>query len=62
MVVQTIPNGQQVVAVVNGNTLVGGLAGSLVSRLRDCILAGTNFSAKVLSIRGPVVMVSIEPT
>lgn len=54
-------SGQQVVALFNGAMRVGGLAGSQVSRLRDCLAAGTNYSATVLSASGPRVMVNIEP-
>ncbi|MDM0108664.1 hypothetical protein QTH97_27205 [Variovorax sp. J22R24] len=53
--------GHQVVALFNGATRVGGLAGGQVSRLRDCLAAGTNYSATVQSISGPRVLVNIEP-
>jgi hypothetical protein len=54
-------HGQQVVAVYKAAQLVGGLAGNNIGRLRDCILAGTVYHAKVVSAAGPRVMVDIEP-
>lgn len=53
--------GAQVVAVLKNGNLIGGLAGGLVTRLRECLLAGTKFKATVLSINNGQVRVEIEP-
>lgn len=53
-------NGAQAVAVRKSGTLVGGLAGGLVNKLRECLLGGTLFKATVLSINGAQIMVEIE--
>ena len=49
------------VAVSAQGTLVGGLAGGLVNRLRECLLGGTLFKATVLSVNGAQIMLEIEP-
>lgn len=54
-------HGQQVVAVVRGTERIGGLAGAAVSRLRDCLIAGTEYRAIVTRVSGPLIMVRIEP-
>lgn len=56
-----VMGGQQVVAVVKDTQLIGGLAGAVVSRLRDCINAGTRYRAIVTRVSGPLVVVRIEP-
>jgi hypothetical protein len=53
--------GAQVVAVLKNGQLIGGLAGGLVNRLRECLLAGNQFKATVLSINNAQVRVEIEP-
>ena len=53
--------GAQAVAVSKNRETVGGLAGGMVARLRECILSGHTFKATVLSINGAQVMVRIEP-
>ena len=53
-------NGAQAVAVSKNGTLVGGLAGGLVNKLRECLLGGTLFKATVVSINGAQIMVEIE--
>jgi len=55
-------NGAQAVAVSKNGTLVGGLAGGLVNKLRECLLGGTLFKATVVSINGAQIMVEIEAT
>jgi len=54
-------NGAQVVAVRKGAEVVGGLAGGLVNRLRECLLQGKRFSATVLKINGAQVSIHVEP-
>lgn len=55
-------NDVQVVAVVRSNDdLMGGLAGGAIRRLRDCIIAGTNYHATVTRVSGPQILVRIEP-
>ena len=53
-------SGAQAVAVSKSGTLVGGLAGGLVNKLRECLLGGTLFKATVVSINGAQIMVEIE--
>lgn len=53
--------GALAVAVSKNGTIVGGLAGGLVNKLRECLLGGTVFNATVLTINGGQVMVEIEP-
>lgn len=54
-------NGAQVVAVRKGTETVGGLAGGLVNRLRECLLQGKRFSATVQKINGAQITVHVEP-
>lgn len=56
-----LSGGQQVVALFNGSILVGGLSGGPVNRLRDCLAAGTRYTATVKAISGALVMVRIDP-
>lgn len=56
-----VMGGQQVVAVVRGADRIGGLAGAAVSRLRDCLNAGTEYRAIVTRASGPLIVVRIEP-
>lgn len=51
----------QVLQVVFQGQMVGGLAGGLVARLRECILRGARFQATVLSKDGALVRLRIEP-
>jgi hypothetical protein len=53
--------GQQVVAVMRGTDRIGGLAGAAVSRLRDCLVAGTKYRATVTRAHGPHIVLRIEP-
>lgn len=53
--------GALAVAVSKNGNVVGGLAGGLVNKLRECLLGGTNFRATVLTINGAQIMVEIEP-
>jgi hypothetical protein len=53
--------GAQVVALFKQGNLIGGLAGGLVNKLRECLLAGNNFKATVVTINGGQIMVDIEP-
>jgi hypothetical protein len=53
--------GQQVVALTKGTTPVGGLSGGQLPRLRHCMNSGTRYTATVISVSGPRVMVRIEP-
>jgi hypothetical protein len=50
---------QVVVRVLHKGTLVGGLAGPDATRLRNCIEAGHEYQAKVLSITGGQVRVEV---
>ena len=52
--------GTQQVQVHDGVQLVGGLLANRVSRLRECILNGSTFKARVLSINGGQVRVFVE--
>lgn len=54
-------NNAQAVAIFKTGSLVGGLAGGLVNKLRECLLGGTLFKATVVSVNGAQVMVEIEP-
>lgn len=51
----------QAVAVLKNGQVVGGLAGGLVNKLRECLLGGKPFKATVTSINGGQVNVDIEP-
>jgi len=53
--------GALAVAVSKSGSIVGGLAGGLVNKLRECLLGGTVFRATVLTINGGQVMVEVEP-
>lgn len=53
--------GAVAVAVFLQGALIGGLAGGLVNRLRECLLGGTRFKATVQAINGPQILVEIEP-
>lgn len=60
--VAVIPvSGAQVVAVRKGAEVVGGLAGGLVNRLRECLIQGKRFSATVLKINGAQISIHVEP-
>jgi molybdopterin-binding protein len=60
--VALVPSGgAQVVAVLKNGQLIGGLAGGLVNRLRECLLSGNQFKATVLTINNGQVRVEIEP-
>lgn len=50
---------QVVVRVLQAGTLVGGLAGPDATRLRNCIDAGHDYQAEVLSINGGQVRVEV---
>lgn len=49
------------VGVYLNGVLIGGLAGGMVNRLRECLLGGTRFKATVQSINGAQILVEIEP-
>lgn len=53
--------GAQAVAVRKGDEIVGGLAGGLVNRLRECLLQGKKFSATVQKINGAQITIHVEP-
>lgn len=52
--------GAQVVAVQKQGITIGGLAGGLVNKLRECLLGGTKYSATIVAINGGQIKVSIE--
>lgn len=53
-------DGAPVVAVFRDGSLVGGLAGGLVTKLRECLLGGTFYKATVVTVNGGYVLVDIE--
>lgn len=52
--------GQQILQVLKDTQPVGGLIGGDAARLRECILAGHEFNATVISINGGQVRVHVE--
>lgn len=52
--------GQQILQVLKNGEPVGGLIGGDAGRLRECILAGHDFNATVLTINGGQVRVHVE--
>lgn len=52
--------GTQSVQAYKDSTLVGSLLANLVARLRECMLAGTDYQATVLSVNGGQVKVFVE--
>lgn len=53
-------DGAQAVAVFKDGTLMGGLAGGLVTKLRECLLGGTFFKATVVTANGGHVVIDID--
>lgn len=51
---------QEVQVYTAASQLVGGLLANRVSRLRECILNGTSYTAKVIAINGGQVRVFVE--
>ena len=54
-------SGAHAVAIFKQNNLIGGLAGGLVNRLRECLLGGSVFKATVTTINGGQITLDIEP-
>lgn len=59
VVTQVVAGATVVVALYKGQ-VAGGLASPLVQRLRECIEAGTPFTARVLSVNSGQVRVHVE--
>ncbi len=59
-VVTQVVAGATVVVALHKGQVAGGLASPLVQRLRECIEAGTAFTARVLSVNSGQVRVHVE--
>jgi hypothetical protein len=50
-----------IVVLKKGELLIGGLAGGMVQKLRECLLKNARFKATVIKIDGAQITVLVEP-
>ena len=60
VVVTQVMGGATVVVALHNGQVAGGIASPLVQRLRECIEAGTTFTARVLAVNSGQVRVRVE--